>query len=269
MSPYRLDPASDETLVKYAEKLEDDHAAWPTWRTGTYAPDDVPTHVEMFTWNSDRSGWIGDKSNFEVARDLIRSAADAGRADTEVSDEQVYECGGGSSAWDVAQLFVQVYEGGCSEDCLGTHTPECRPGCDPYVDFCHGQECEGDCLGTRTYTPAFREAVALVEYVKNDHPFLNEDDYYEQRNETFEKNLTEALDDIRLSYPYDTTADHEGIVEHASDALWELSHWDPDGLVDWNGAGEAYVHGRTKHFLELGREVMRNEIPGQLAITAA
>ncbi|OII68288.1 hypothetical protein [Streptomyces sp. CC77] len=266
---YRLNTPSDETLAKYATRLEDDHRAWPSWCTGRYSRDDLPTHVEMFWWRLDAAGWIGDKSNFEVARDLIRTAADEGREDTEVSDEHVYECGGGSSAWDVAQLFVQVYEETCPLDCLGTHTDDCKPDCDPYEDECYGTECEGDCHGSRTYTAAFREAVALAEYIEHEHPLLDEDDYYEQRREEFAKNLDEALEDIALHYPYDTEADHQSIVEHASEQLWGLSDYEPDGYVDWDDARDAYDHGRAEHFLNLGREFMRNEISGQLALMPA
>ncbi|MGW2865722.1 hypothetical protein BLA24_25825 [Streptomyces cinnamoneus] len=264
-----LDAPSDETLATYAARLEDDCYAWPSWYTGRFSVDDLPTHVEMFTWNDDRAGWIGDKSNFEVARDAIRTAADEGREDTSVSDEHVYECGGGSSAWDTAQLFVQVYEQICPLDCLGTHTEDCKPDCDPYEDECYGAECEGDCHGRRTYTAAFHEAVALAEFVKNDHPFLDEDDYYDQRREVFEKNLDEALEDVALHYPYDTDADHQSIVEHASERLWDLSDNEPDGYADWDDVRDAYDYGRGEHFLNLGREFMRNEIPGQLALMPA
>lgn len=266
---HRHNAPSHDTLAIYAARLDDAYRSWPSWYTGTYAGEDTPTHVGMFAWNDDRAGWIGDKSNFEVARDAIRTAADAGREDTEVSDEQVYECGNGTSAWDHAQLFVQVYEGGCPADCLGAHTKECRPGCDPYVDFCDGDECEGDCHGTRTYTAAFREAVALAEYVAKHHPFLDEDDYYDQRRELFEKNLDEALEDVKLHYPFDTEEDHQSIVEHASERLWDLEHYEPDGYADWDEVRDAYHHGRTEHFLSLGREFMRNEIPGQLALMPA
>ncbi|WP_329559513.1 hypothetical protein OG711_15450 [Streptomyces uncialis] len=255
-------------MAQYAELLSDANRSWPSYYTGPL-PGDEPTHVEMFFWRGDEAGWIGDKSNFETARDLIRGVADERRTDTELSDEQVYECGGGSSAWDVAQLYVQVYEGGCPAECPGTHTEECRPGCDPYVDFCHGQECEGDCHGTQTFTPAFRTAVALAEYVKNDHPFLSEDDYHEQRRDVFEANLDEVLEDVKLHYPYDTEGDHRSIVEHASDALWELYHYEPDGYVDWDAARDAYDQGRSEHFLDLGRTVLRNEIPGQTALMPA
>ncbi|MFF4528167.1 hypothetical protein ACFY1P_02745 [Streptomyces sp. NPDC001407] len=265
---YRLDPPSDQTLTAYAARLGDDYHAWPSWHTGRYSVDDLPTHVEMFTWNDDRAGWIGDKSNFEVARDAIRTAADAGREDTEVSGEHVYECGGGAGAWDTAQLFVQVYEETCPLGCLGTHTEDCKPNCDPYEDECYGAECEGDCRG-RTYTAAFREAVALAEYVKHQYPFLDEDDYDDQRREVFEKNLNEALDDVKLHYPYDTEDDHRSIVEHASDQLWDLKYNEPDGYADWDSVRDAYDAGRGEHFLALGREFMRNEIPGQLALMPA
>ncbi|MGW6745961.1 hypothetical protein ACWGDX_35380 [Streptomyces sp. NPDC055025] len=337
---YPFDPASDETLAQYAEGLDDDYAAWPTWHTGNPLDGDQPTHVEMFTWNDDRAGWIGDKSNFEVARDLIRSAADEGRTDTVVSDEQVYECGGGSSAWDVAQLYVQVFEGGCEPDCPGTHADECRPGCDPSEErdshvlddrdrthgrqtgllvregdfrcyecldtsfyereanaadaderctyckgpvfltpaviaeleadagLCFGKECAGDCHGTRTYTAAFRLAVALAEYVKHDHPFIAEDDYYEQRHERFMVNLDEALEDIRLHYPFDSSEDQDSICEFGRESFWELDQWE-DAYVDWNDAREAYDAARREHFLDLGRTFMRNEIPGQLALLEA
>ncbi|PCG86371.1 hypothetical protein CIB93_09060 [Streptomyces sp. WZ.A104] len=222
----------------------------------------------MFWWHHDSAGWIGDKSNFETARDLIREAADEGCLDTETSDEHVCELGRGSSAWDVGQLFVQVYEGGCDDDCPGTHTDECPSHCDASVGICEGYECEGDCHGTRTYTAAFRTAVALAEYIEHEHPFLNEDDYYEQRREEFEKNLAEVLQDIKLHYPYDSEADHQSTVEHASERLWDLSDYEPDGYADWDDAREAYDYGRTEHFLNLGREFMRNEIPGQLALMA-
>ncbi|MFI5942188.1 hypothetical protein ACIBCB_18290 [Streptomyces uncialis] len=265
---FRTDPPSGEAMAQYAVLLDDDHRSWSSPHAGALRRD-VPTHVEMLWWNCERPGWVGDKSNFEVARDLIRCAADNGRTDTEVSDEQVYDYGGGSSAWDMAQLFIQVYEGGCPAECLGTHTEECRPGCDPYVDFCHGQECEGDCHGTRTYTAAFRTAVAIVEYIKNDHPFLCEDDYYEQRREVFEASLDGMLEDIWLHYPYDTEGDRWSILERASDALWELEHHEPDGYVDWDAARNAYDQGRDEHFLDLGRSILRNEIPGQTALISA
>ncbi len=235
LHPY--DPASDETLAQYAEGLDDDYAAWPTWHTGNPLDGDQPTHVEMFTWNDNRAGWIGDKSNFEVARDLIRSAADEGRTDTVVSDEQVYECGGGSSAWDVAQLYVQVFEGGC----------------------------EPDCHGTRTYTAAFRTAVALAEYVKHDYPVISEDDYCEQRHERFTANLDEVLEDIRLHYPFDSSEDHDSIREFGRELFWELDQWE-DAEVDWDDVRDAYDAARREHFLDLGRTFMRNEIPGQLAL---
>lgn len=265
--PRTTDP-TEEVLAKYAAGLDDVYRSWPNWANWS-GRDAEPTHVEVFWWHDDSAGWIGDKSNYEVARDLIREAADKGRTDTEVSDEHVYECGGGTSAWDVAQLFVQVYEGGCDVDCLGTHTDECKPGCDPYVDLCFGEACEGDCHGTRTYTAAFREAVALAEFVENDHPFLCEDDYGEQRREVFEKNLEEVLEDIKFHHPYDSEDDHRSIVEYASDQLWELYHDEPDGYVDWDDARDAYDHGRTEHFLNLGRAFMRNEIPGQLPLIPA
>ncbi|MGW1836952.1 hypothetical protein [Streptomyces sp. NPDC002067] len=295
----------------------------------------------MFFWNDDRSGWIGDKSNFEVARNLIRSAADEGRTDTVVSDEQVYECGGGSSAWDVAQLYVQVYEGRCEPDCPGTHTDECRAGhtpsteqghhrafdghdrdhgrptgilvrdgdfrcyecldtcsyereadasdaderctyCGEYVfltaaviaeleadeGVCFGKECAGDCDGTRRYTAAFRTAVALAEYVKHDHPVLSEDDYCEQRYERFMANLDEALEDIRLHYPFDSSVDHDSICEYGREAFRELDKWE-DAYVDLDDARDAYDAARDEHFLDLGRTFMRNEIPGQLAFLEA
>ncbi|MCJ0870273.1 hypothetical protein [Streptomyces sp. AP-93] len=264
-----LDTPTDDALAEYAARLDDAHRSWPSWRTGTYSDEDTPTHVEMFTWHDDRFGWIGDKSNFEVARDQIRTAADEGRTDTVVSDEQVYDCGRGTSAWDYAQLFVQVYEGGCPEGCPGTHTEECRPDCDPFVDFCHGDECEGDCRSTRTYTPAFRAAVALAEFIKHDHPFLDEDDYYDQRHQVFDANLDEALEDVKLHYPYDTEADHQSIVERASELLWDLEYQDSDGWADWDGVRDAYDHGRGEHFLTLGRDFLRNEISGQLALMPA
>ncbi|WP_236246483.1 hypothetical protein [Streptomyces sp. CC210A] len=326
----RMPVPTDAALAKYAARLDEAHRSWPSWRD---AWADGPTHVEMFWWHHDSAGWIGDKSNFEVARDLIREAADEGCLDTENSDEHVCEFGGGSSAWDVGQLFVQVYEGGCPPDCPGPHADECRPWCGYAFDehdrahgrrvgvlvregdfrcydcvdtcayereaeprdagerctyckgrvylppaaiaelaaedaLCFGAECEGDCHGSRTYTAAFRAAVALAEYIEHDHPFLNEDDYYEQRREEFEKNLAEVLQDIKLHYPYDSEADHQSTVEHASQRLWDLSDYEPDGYADWDDAREAYDYGRTEHFLNLGREFMRNEIPGQLALVA-
>ncbi|MGV9312603.1 hypothetical protein ACWDR0_10450 [Streptomyces sp. NPDC003691] len=332
------DAPSDEVLARYASLLGDYTRSWPSWFTGPHR-EDVPTHIELMWWHRDNEGWIGDKSNVEGARCLIRAAADEGRTDTEVSDEQVYECGGGSSAWDVAQLYVQVYEGGCPDDCPG-HAQECPPECDASAEvrhrfddrerthgratgllirandfrcfdcfdasfyereataedaeqrctyckarvflppaliarlestaeLCLGQDCEGDCRGTRTYTAAFRTAVALAEYIKNDHPFLDEDDYYEQRRETFEASLDAVLEDIRLHFPCDTEEDHRGIVEHASDDLWELEHNEPDGYVDLDDARRAYDLGRDLHFLDLGRTFMRNEIPGQTALIPA
>jgi hypothetical protein len=266
-SDYRA--PSEEVLAKYAAYLDDAYRSWPSWKTGTYGTEDESTHVELFTWHDDRTGWIGHKSNFEVARDLIICAADEGRTDTEVSDEQVYECGGGSSAWDVAQLFVQVYEGGCPEDCAGTHRQECAPNCDPIVDICYGQDCTGDCHGTRTYTAAFRTAVALVEHIEHEYPFLDEDDYDQQRREVFEKNLEEALDDVKMHFPYDTEADHKSIVEHGAEALYDLEYRDEDGHASWNEVREAYDEARDEHFLDLGRAFMRNEIPGQLALAVA
>ncbi|MEU6959608.1 hypothetical protein [Streptomyces chrestomyceticus] len=335
------DSVSDETLAQYAERLTDDYAAWPTWHTGNPLDGYDPTHVEMFTWRVGQAGWIGDKSNFEVARDLIRSAADEGCTGTEVPDEQVYECGGGSSAWDVAQLYVQVFEGGCEPGCPGTHADECRPGCDPSAErdshvfddrdrthgrqtgllvregdfrcyecldtsfyereanaadadqrctyckrpvfltstviaeletdagLCFGKECAGDCHGTRTYTAAFRIAVALAEHIKHEYPFLDEDDYDQQRREEFEKNLDKAIEDVKLHYPYDSEADHKSIVEHGIEALCDLEYRDEDGHVDWGEVGMAYDHARDEHFLDLGRAFMRNEIPGQLALEVA
>ncbi|MFJ7202111.1 hypothetical protein ACIQWR_01045 [Streptomyces sp. NPDC098789] len=264
-----FDTPTDDVLAEYAARLDDAHCSWPSWRTGTYGDEDTPTHVELFTWHDDRFGWIGDKSNFEVARDLVRTAADEGRTDTVVSDEHLYDCGRGTSAWDYARLFVQVHQGGCPEDCPGTHTEECRPGCEPDVDFCHGEACEGDCHSTRAYTAAFRAAVALAEFIKNDHPFLDEDDYYDQRRTVFEGNLNEALGDVKAHYPYDTEADHQSIVEHASDPLWDLEYQDSDGWADWDGVRDAYDYGRGEHFLALGRDFMRNEITGQLALMPA
>jgi len=260
---------SDEVLAKYAARLEDAYRSWPTWHTGNPLDGDQPTHVEMFTWHDNRAGWIGDKSNFEVARNLIRCAADEGRTDTEVSDEQLYECGGGSSAWDVAQLYVQVYEGGCSEGCAGIHGQECARNCDPRVDICYGYDCTGDCHGTRTFTAAFRTAVALAEFVEDEYPFLDGDDYDDQRRGVFEENLDEALEDVKLHFPYDSEADHASIVQYGAESLWDLGYWDEDGCVDWDDVREAYDDARDDHFLALGREFMRNEISGQLALEVA
>ncbi|PPT14822.1 hypothetical protein [Streptomyces cinnamoneus] len=268
MSPRTCD-VDDEVLAEYAAYLEDDYRCWPSWQTSWSRRGEIPTHVEVFTYTEYPLNLM-DKSNFRTAATLIRCAADEDCEGTENSDEQVVQIDGSSIHYGSAySLYVQVYEGGCDVECPGTHTEECEPGCEPDVDFCFGDACEGDCKGTRTYTKAFREAVSLAEYVKHGYPFLDEDDHSELESEVFEENLQEALDEARKAYDLDTDEDREAIVEHASEDLYDLKYEGSDGEVSWIRTAEVYAEHRDQYFLGLAREILRGAIPGQIELIAA
>jgi hypothetical protein len=225
---------SDETLAEYAARLEDGYRSYPSWHTSYYLDEGEPTHVELFAFTEYPANLV-DKSNFQVARDLIRSAADEGRLDTKVSDAHVIEVEGHPQRFaDASVLYVQVYED------------------------------DG-----KTYTAAFREGVALAEYARYEYPLLDEDDHSELEHEVFIENLREALAEARGEYPFDTSDDWDAIEERASEDLFELKYDGTDGEVSWLNTAEVYARHRDAHFAELANEHYNAPLRGQLALAVA
>ncbi|WP_411120589.1 hypothetical protein [Streptomyces sp. x-19] len=223
----------NETFREYAALLENANYAYPSWRTSYYGDDDDATHVEMFSYTEYPTS-LGDKSNFRVARDLIRCAADEGYEGTKRSQAQVIEIDGSPVHYGSAySLYVQVYE--------------------------HGKKRKG-------YTAAFREAVALAEYAKYEYPFLDESDHGELEDEVFNENLEGALDEACREYPDDTDEDRAAITEHALDDLYELKYQESEGEVSWIRSAEIYAEHRDAHFCALANEHMNAPIEGQLAL---
>ncbi|MGW1259697.1 hypothetical protein ACWD5Q_32105 [Streptomyces sp. NPDC002513] len=224
---------SNETFREYAECLEAPHYAYPSWRTSYWGDEDEATHVEMFTYTEYPAN-LAAKSNFRIARDLICCVADNGRTDTRRSDEQVIQVDGSSIHYGSAySLYVQVYEGGKK-----------RKG----------------------YTAAFREAVALAEYVKYEYPFLDEDDHSQLEDEVFNENLEEAIGEACGEYPDDTDADREAITEHAREDLYELKYQESEGEVSWIRTAEIYAEHRDAYFCELANDHFNAPIVGQLQL---
>ncbi|MFJ1932638.1 hypothetical protein ACIOGZ_08165 [Kitasatospora sp. NPDC088160] len=269
MTSTRTSDVEDEAMAEYALGLDDAYRSWPSWCTSLSRRSEAPTHVELFSYTEYPLS-ITDASNYRVAAKLIRDAADKGRDDTAASDGHVVEVSGSAMHYGSATvLYVQVYEGGCEIDCPGAHTDECRPNCDPCLDFCFGDACEGDCHGTRRYTPAFRDAVSLAEGVKHGYPLLDEEDYGELEDEVFQENLQFALDDVRREFDLDEEHDHEAIVERAHDGLRDLKYeaWSA-GDVSTRRVAEVYAMHRDAYFDGLARDFLRGAIHGQIELVA-
>lgn len=223
----------DETFREYAARLEDAHYSYPSWRTSYYDDEDGPTHVEVFSYTEYPTN-LGDKSNFRVARDLIRDAADEGYEGTKRSQAQIVEIDGSPNHYGCAYcLYVQVYEGGKK-----------RKG----------------------YTAAFREAVALAEFAKYEYPFLDEDDHGQLEDEAFNENLEEALDDACREYLDDSDGDRAAITEHACEDLYELKYQGSEAEVSWIQTAEIYAEHRDAYFCELANEHLNAPIEGQLVL---
>ncbi|MFE2104325.1 hypothetical protein ACFXAF_00370 [Kitasatospora sp. NPDC059463] len=269
MTSARAD-VGDEVLAEYALGLDSEHASWPSWRSSWYDRDQEPTHVELFSYTEYPLS-IMDKSNYRVAERLIRDAADPDVEGAIVLNEYVVEVGGSAVHYGSATtLYVQVYEGGCDAGCPGTHTDGCVPGCDPLLDYCFGAACAGDCHGTRRYTSAFRQGVALAEQVKWGYPLLDEGDYSELEDEVFEENLELALNDVRREFAFDDDHDHEAVVDRAHRDLRELKYnaWSA-GEVSHRDVAEVYARHRAAHFDDLARDFLRGAITGQIELIAA
>ncbi|MFD7738038.1 hypothetical protein [Kitasatospora sp. NPDC059800] len=268
MTSTRTSDVDDQTLVEYALGLDIDYKSWPSrWTCGRNS---IPTHVELFSYTEYPLS-IRAKSNYRVAAKLIQAAAGKGHDDAELSNEHVVEVGGSAIHYGSAtSLYVQVYEGGCELDCPGTHTDDCSPGCDPDFDFCLGESCEGDCHGTRRYTAAFREGVALAEQAEHGYPVLDEEDYSALEDEKFQENLQAALDDLRGDFCLDEERDHEAVVERAHEDLRDLKYeaWSA-GEVSTRRVAEVYSEHRDSHFDALARDFLRGAITGQIELIAA
>ncbi|MEU5433839.1 hypothetical protein AB0G73_10725 [Streptomyces sp. NPDC020719] len=224
---------SNEVLREYAARLDDWNRSYPSWMTSYWRDPDASTHVEVFSY-AEYPADLGRKSNYRVAKGLLESTADEGREGTAQSAEQVVEIEGNSSAYGSATvLYVQVYELNRKD---------------------------------KGYTAAFREAVALAEYVRWEYPLLDEDDHSELEDEVFSENLDEALAEARGDYLFDDQDEYEAIVEHACQDLYDLKYQEPDGEVSWIRTAAIYAEHREEYFRQLGNEHLNAPLAGQLAL---
>ncbi|MEU7030068.1 hypothetical protein AB0A60_25725 [Streptomyces sp. NPDC046275] len=267
----------DDTLSEYACRLLE--------RPTNFGGDDryYRTHAPVLA-KADYSDDILAESNYKTALDLLRAAADDGRDDTEVSDEHVIDAG--IRHWAMgycSEIFVQVYEGGCDEDCTGPCAAECgypkSCGCEGNRDECmtacpsgcdgeawvHQGECTGNCDGTRTFTAAWREACSILSALEG-YPILDESDYSEREYERWQSNVNEALERAQREYEYDTEAQTAEIADSCHESLSDLYGYEPDGGIDWEKAEDIYREARDAYFSRLANEHLNAPLAGQLSL---
>lgn len=190
------------------------------------------THGAVFHW-AERGDDLLEESNYLTALDLIRAAADDGRPDTEVSDEQVID--GTSRHWLVGSLrtiYVQVYD----ED--------------------------GE------FTPAFAKATELALSLQ-DYPILDESDYSEREWKAYEETLSEALDHAEREYWSDTEQEQAAIRERFYEGPAQHLDWHRAEDVDWDKVAEEYGKVRDAHFEERVRQLLYSVHPDQGVLFAA
>ncbi|MFD7976738.1 hypothetical protein [Streptomyces sp. NPDC059071] len=257
-----------ETLTEIAE-----HAL--TRPADAYFWDDrlFTTHGAVLHW-AELSGDLLDESNYLSALDRIRAAADAGRPDAEVSDEHVIDGSSRHFAFgSMRTIYVQVYEGGCPSDCEGPGRFEHEEHCaqdenDRYCAMWCRVECDGECNGPRTFTPAFVEAAEIISGLQ-DYPFVDESDHSERENARFQSNVNEALAEAQREYGHDSEQQTADIGQRAYEELGELYGQLADGAVDSDKVADIYREARNSHFSELANEHLNAPIAGQLALIAA
>lgn len=237
------------------------------------------THGRVFGWRESH-GDVLEESNYLTALALITAAADDGREDTEVSDEQVID--GTESHFAngrIRVLYVQIYEGGCPEECEGreefSHEEFCgHDSEDRYCRMYCKHECEGECNGPRTFTAAFIEATKLALYLQ-DGAVLDDSDFSEREWKRFEENAQRALDEAQREYTWDTFEELTEIQNRIFQAseLSELMGREANADVSWEKVAEIYADYRGAYFDELAYEVYRWNVlgynPDQLELSIA
>jgi hypothetical protein len=268
-----------EHLAKAAEEALTRPSNSAMWDDRLYS-----THGPVIGW-AERGDDLVEESNYLMALDRLRAAADDGREDTEVSDEHVIDAT--IRDWLVGslrQVFVQVYETPeeCSqEDCdepaewMVLRSGEsdrdrmCTPcleslRADVWSEYRDASDIPYDLYDTvaipREYTAAFLEAVEIADELR-DYPILDESDYSEREWERFEESLSEALADVHKEFEHDTEADQDAIREHAHEHLGDTMS--DNGFASWTLAAEVYREHRDLYFTELAREHFLAQIPGQ------
>ncbi|MFJ6183742.1 hypothetical protein [Streptomyces sp. NPDC092295] len=238
------------------------------------------THGAVFHW-VERDDDLMEESNYRVALDLIKSAADDGQPGTAVSDEHVID--GTSGHWLVGSLrtiYVQVYEDNvmrcrdCDEVAAWAVSRK-KYGRRQFLCASHKETWD---YGTERYglpalepivyrpkfTAAFVEATELALSLQG-YPVLDESDYSEREWEAFEKALKEAVEWTQREHALvDTCADDDAISErfYEDESTTHRNQWCRADDVDWNVVAEEYEAARDEYFDERAYEVYRWNVLG-------
>ncbi|MGW8743534.1 hypothetical protein [Streptomyces sp. NPDC055794] len=265
----------DDTLSEYAGKLLERPTNFGTSDDRLYR-----THAPVIGC-ADSSDDLMAVSNFHVALELLRSAADDGRADTEISDEHVVNAGIRHWGWgSCSQVFVQVY----ADDVM-----LCRK-CDSIADWAVSRKKHGRrrflCAGCKSgwdwdtehyglpalspiryrpkFTAAWREACSILSALEG-YPILDESDYSEREWERWQSNVNEALERAQREYEDDTEIQSAEIADSCYEELGELFGHEPDCGIDWQKVEDIYCKARDTYFTALANEHLNAPIAGQLA----
>lgn len=234
-----------ETLEKAAREALEQPSNASFWDDRLFT-----THGAVFHW-AERGDDLLEESNYLTALDRIKAAADDGRPDTEVSDEQVID--GSSSHWAYGSLrtiYVQVYE---EAECPGGHDGEdyVLEGGNPY--------CDGACVTEREFTAAFVEATELALSLK-DYPILDDSDYSEREWEAFQEAMKEAVEQAQREYTLVDTSDQDDEIAqrfYEDESTTHRNQWCRADDVSWTVVEEEYREARDAYFLEKATEVYR------------
>ncbi|MFE5663380.1 hypothetical protein ACFQ7W_05525 [Streptomyces niveus] len=247
------------------------------------------THGAVFNW-AERGDDLLEESNYRTALDLIKSAADDGRSDTEMSDEQVID--GTSGHWLVGSLrtiYVQVYEDSvmlcreCDEVALWAVSRK-KYGRRRFLCESHKEswDCETERYGLPAlepieYRPKFTAAFVVATELAlalRDYPILDDSDYSEREWEAFQDAMKEAVENAQR-YHYDTCEQDDRIAErfYEDESTTHRNQWCRSDDVCWSTVSEEYEAARDEYFLELATEVYRWNVlgysPDQLGLFAA
>ncbi|WP_369186498.1 hypothetical protein [Streptomyces sp. R08] len=263
-----------DTLSEYAGRLLE--------RPTNFGGDDryYRTHAPVIG-KADYADDLMAESNFDTALDLLCSAADDGRNDTEISDEHVIDAGIRHWGWgQCSQIFVQVY----ADDVM-----PCRK-CDSIADWAvsrkkHGRRrflcasCKSDwdwdteqyglpALAPIKYRPKFtaawREACSILSALEV-YAVLDDSDYSEREWERWQSNVNEALEQAQREYEDDTEAQSAEIADSCHDEIGDLYGHEPESGVSWQKVEDIYREARDAYFTALANEHLNAPIAGQLA----
>ncbi|WP_438470754.1 hypothetical protein [Streptomyces asiaticus] len=236
------------------------------------------THGAVFHW-AERSDDLLEESNYLTALDLIRSAADDGRPDTEISDEQVID--GMSSHWAYGSrrtIYVQVYEDNvmrCREcdEVAAWAVSRKKHGRRRFLCDSHKDRWDWDTerwgLAARPairyrpkFTAAFVEATELALSLQN-YPILDDSDYSEREWEAFQEAMKEAVEQAQRDHD-DSCEQDDQIAQrfYEDESTTHRNQWCHPDDVCWSTVAKEYGAARDEYFLEKATEVYRWNILG-------